>query len=159
MTARGQGTSGPTAPPVSPSHLEDLWVPEPHAVPAACAVTGSSNSVGGLGLLGGFVSGVTGLPGLSPPAEFWTRLHELLKPSPAFYHFVLTHFRWFWDIVNSTFIRGTLMRLVLTGEGSEWGWGCSRTQGPPGHRQRWSGTAAVMLSSSHRRSGHLPWES
>ncbi|NWS54072.1 PGH1 synthase, partial [Chunga burmeisteri] len=46
--------------------------------------------------------------------ELWTRLHNLLKPSPAFYHFVLTHFRWFWDIINSTFIRDTLMRLVLT---------------------------------------------
>ncbi|NXF30511.1 PGH1 synthase, partial [Nyctibius bracteatus] len=46
--------------------------------------------------------------------ELWTRLHDLLKPSPAFYHFVLTHFRLFWDIVNSTFIRDTLMRLVLT---------------------------------------------
>ncbi|NXV98890.1 PGH1 synthase, partial [Fregetta grallaria] len=46
--------------------------------------------------------------------EFWTRLHDLLKPTPAFYHFILTHFRWFWDIINSTFIRDTLMRLVLT---------------------------------------------
>ncbi|CAM9665018.1 unnamed protein product [Bubo scandiacus] len=46
--------------------------------------------------------------------ELWTRLHNLLKPSPAFYHFILTHFRWFWDIINSTFIRDTLMRLVLT---------------------------------------------
>ncbi|XP_009997235.1 PREDICTED: prostaglandin G/H synthase 1 [Chaetura pelagica] len=46
--------------------------------------------------------------------QLWTRLHDLLKPSPAFYHFVLTHFRWFWDIVNSTFIRDTLMMLVLT---------------------------------------------
>ncbi|XP_031457792.1 prostaglandin G/H synthase 1 isoform X1 [Phasianus colchicus] len=46
--------------------------------------------------------------------ELWTRLRDLLKPSPAFYHFVLTHFRWFWDIINSTFIRDTLMRLVLT---------------------------------------------
>ncbi|NXL30481.1 PGH1 synthase, partial [Glaucidium brasilianum] len=46
--------------------------------------------------------------------ELWMRLHNLLKPSPAFYHFVLTHFKWFWDIINSTFIRGTLMRLVLT---------------------------------------------
>ncbi|XP_068011904.1 prostaglandin G/H synthase 1 isoform X3 [Melanerpes formicivorus] len=48
--------------------------------------------------------------------EFWTRLHDLLKPSPAFYHFVLTNFKWFWDIINSTFIRDTLMRLVLTGK-------------------------------------------
>ncbi|NWU61951.1 PGH1 synthase, partial [Pterocles burchelli] len=46
--------------------------------------------------------------------ELWTRLRQLLKPSPAFYHFILTHFRLFWDIVNSTFIRDTLMRLVLT---------------------------------------------
>ncbi|NXE27990.1 PGH1 synthase, partial [Ardeotis kori] len=46
--------------------------------------------------------------------ELWTRLHNLLKPSPAFYHFILTHFRWVWDIINSTFIRDTLMRLVLT---------------------------------------------
>ncbi|XP_075376259.1 prostaglandin G/H synthase 1 isoform X3 [Mycteria americana] len=48
--------------------------------------------------------------------ELWTRLHNLLKPSPAFYHFILTHFKWFWDIINSTFIRDTLMRLVLTGK-------------------------------------------
>lgn len=52
---------------------------------------------------------------LCPTAELWTRLRDLLKPSPTFYHFVLTHFRWFWDIINSTFIRDTLMRLVLTG--------------------------------------------
>lgn len=64
----------------------------------------------------GFVSKVSTLPGLSPPAEFWTCLHDLLKPSPAFYHFVLTNFKWLWDIINSTFIRDTLMRLVLTGE-------------------------------------------
>ncbi|NWS44786.1 PGH1 synthase, partial [Probosciger aterrimus] len=46
--------------------------------------------------------------------ELWTRLHNLLKPSPAFYHFILTHFKWLWDIINSTCIRDTLMRLVLT---------------------------------------------
>lgn len=69
--------------------------------------------------------------GLFPPAEFWTRLHNLLKPSPAFYHFILTHFKWFWDIINSTFIRDTLMRLVLTGERLDRVWGLSRTQGPP----------------------------
>lgn len=61
------------------------------------------------------------MTGLFPPAEFWTHLHNLLKPSPAFYHFILTHFKWFWDIINSTFIRDTLMRLVLTGEGLERG--------------------------------------
>ncbi|NWH31242.1 PGH1 synthase, partial [Chloropsis hardwickii] len=57
-------------------------------------------------------TGYTGVNCTSP--EFWTRLHNLLKPSPAFYHFILTHFKWFWDIINSTFIRDTLMRLVLT---------------------------------------------
>ncbi|NXL56537.1 PGH1 synthase, partial [Chordeiles acutipennis] len=46
--------------------------------------------------------------------ELWTRLHNLLKPSPAFYHYILTHFKWFWDFINTTFIRDTLMRLVLT---------------------------------------------
>ncbi|XP_061459709.1 prostaglandin G/H synthase 1 isoform X2 [Rhineura floridana] len=47
-------------------------------------------------------------------AEFWTRLHEALRPTPAFYHFILTHFQWFWTIINNTFIRDVLMRLVLT---------------------------------------------
>ncbi|KAJ6652846.1 hypothetical protein lerEdw1_010564, partial [Lerista edwardsae] len=46
--------------------------------------------------------------------EFWMRIRSALKPSPAFYHFILTHFRWFWGLVNSTFLRDTLMRLVLT---------------------------------------------
>ncbi|XP_030363390.1 prostaglandin G/H synthase 1 isoform X2 [Strigops habroptila] len=45
--------------------------------------------------------------------ELWTCIRNLLKPSPAFYHFILTHFKWFWDIINSTSIRDTLMRLVL----------------------------------------------
>lgn len=85
----------------------------------------------------GFVSGVSDLPGLSPPAELWTRIHDLLKPSPAFYHFILTQFRWFWDIINSTFIRDMLMRLILTGEGLERVSGCSRTWDPPRHQQRW----------------------
>lgn len=93
----------------------------------------------------GFVSRVSGLPGLSSPAELWTRLHDLLKPSPAFYHFILTHFRWFWDIINSTFIRDTLMRLVLTGEVLEQVSGCSRTQGPPVHQQEvWVGAARLQ---------------
>ncbi|NXA49871.1 PGH1 synthase, partial [Nothocercus julius] len=46
--------------------------------------------------------------------ELWTWLRTLLKPSPAFYHFILTHFQWLWDIINATFVRDTLMRLVLT---------------------------------------------
>ncbi|KGL83006.1 Prostaglandin G/H synthase 1, partial [Tinamus guttatus] len=46
--------------------------------------------------------------------ELWTWLRSLLKPSPAFFHFILTHFQWFWDIINATFVRDMLMRLVLT---------------------------------------------
>ncbi|XP_074871789.1 prostaglandin G/H synthase 1 [Carettochelys insculpta] len=46
--------------------------------------------------------------------EFWTRVHVLLKTSPATHHFILTHFKWLWNIINLTFIRDTLMRLVLT---------------------------------------------
>lgn len=55
-------------------------------------------------------------------ADLWTWLRNSLRPSPSFTHFLLTHGRWFWEIINATFIRDMLMRLVLTG-----GWG----QGPP----------------------------
>lgn len=48
-------------------------------------------------------------------AELWTRVRQLLKPSPDVVHYILTHFRWLWDIVNYTFLRDVLMRLVLTG--------------------------------------------
>ncbi|XP_041095637.1 prostaglandin G/H synthase 1-like isoform X2 [Polyodon spathula] len=47
-------------------------------------------------------------------AEFWTRIHELLKPSPDTLHYILTNFKWLWNIINQTFIRDRLMRLVLT---------------------------------------------
>ncbi|XP_034728551.1 prostaglandin G/H synthase 1 isoform X1 [Etheostoma cragini] len=46
--------------------------------------------------------------------ELWTRVRLSLKPSSATVHFILTHFQWFWDIVNSSFLRDTFMRLVLT---------------------------------------------
>lgn len=46
--------------------------------------------------------------------EFWTRVHHFLKPSPNVVHYILTHFRLLWDIVNSTFLRSFLMRVVLT---------------------------------------------
>ncbi|KAG8447838.1 hypothetical protein GDO86_015082 [Hymenochirus boettgeri] len=46
--------------------------------------------------------------------EWWTKLHEFFHPSPAFSHYVLTRFKWFWDIINATFIRDTIVRLVLT---------------------------------------------
>lgn len=106
--------------------------------------------------MGWLLSGESDLLGLLPPAEFWTRLHNLLKPSPAFYHFILTHFKWFWDIINSTFIRDTLIRLVLTGEGLEKALGFSRTRGPPGMSRNVGADsrAAAMLSSSCGQGGH-----
>ncbi|XP_067165411.1 prostaglandin G/H synthase 1 isoform X2 [Apteryx mantelli] len=58
-------------------------------------------------------TGYSGANCTSP--ELWTRLRALLKPSPAVFHFVLTHFKWLWDVINATFVRDTLMRLVLTG--------------------------------------------
>nr|XP_003470710.1 prostaglandin G/H synthase 1 [Cavia porcellus] len=48
--------------------------------------------------------------------ELWTWLRNSLRPSPAFFHFLLTHGRWFWEFINATFIRDMLMRLVLTGK-------------------------------------------
>uniref|UniRef100_A0A8C5MQC6 Prostaglandin G/H synthase 1 n=1 Tax=Leptobrachium leishanense TaxID=445787 RepID=A0A8C5MQC6_9ANUR len=46
----------------------------------------------------------------------WTRVYEFLRPSPGFAHYILTRFKWFWDLINATFIRDTIVRLVLTGK-------------------------------------------
>ncbi|KAF3701893.1 Prostaglandin G/H synthase 1 [Channa argus] len=46
--------------------------------------------------------------------ELWTRVREFIRPSPDATHYILTHFRLLWDIINHTFLRGFLMRLVLT---------------------------------------------
>ncbi|KAM4578584.1 prostaglandin G/H synthase 1 isoform 2-T2 [Fundulus diaphanus] len=46
--------------------------------------------------------------------EFWTRIRLMLKPSPTVVHFLLTHFQWFWSIINNSFLRDTFMRIVLT---------------------------------------------
>ncbi|XP_036955342.1 prostaglandin G/H synthase 1 isoform X3 [Acanthopagrus latus] len=46
--------------------------------------------------------------------EFWTRIRLMLKPKPSTVHFILTHFQWFWDLVNNSFLQDTFMRLVLT---------------------------------------------
>nr|KAF6332071.1 prostaglandin-endoperoxide synthase 1 [Pipistrellus kuhlii] len=48
--------------------------------------------------------------------DLWTWLRNSLRPSPSFIHFLLTHGRWIWEIVNATFIRDMLMRVVLTGK-------------------------------------------
>lgn len=52
-------------------------------------------------------------------AEFWTRVRHFLKPSPDVAHYILTHFHWLWDVINHTFLRDVLMRLVLTGQRSK----------------------------------------
>ncbi|XP_053181254.1 prostaglandin G/H synthase 1 [Scomber japonicus] len=46
--------------------------------------------------------------------EFWTRIRRMLKPSPSVVHYLLTHFKWFWDLVNSSFLHDIFMRYVLT---------------------------------------------
>ncbi|XP_070759697.1 prostaglandin G/H synthase 1-like [Enoplosus armatus] len=46
--------------------------------------------------------------------EVWTGVGLMLKPSPSIIHFFLTHFHWFWNLVNNSFLRDTLMKLVLT---------------------------------------------
>ncbi|KAK9532556.1 hypothetical protein VZT92_009935 [Zoarces viviparus] len=46
--------------------------------------------------------------------EVWTRVRQFFKPSPEVMHYILTHFNWLWDIINYTFLRDVLMRLVLT---------------------------------------------
>lgn len=46
--------------------------------------------------------------------EFFTRVHHFLRPSPDVVHFILTHFNWIWDIINTTSLRDRLMRIVLT---------------------------------------------
>uniref|UniRef100_A0A3Q1IQK5 Prostaglandin G/H synthase 1 n=1 Tax=Anabas testudineus TaxID=64144 RepID=A0A3Q1IQK5_ANATE len=46
--------------------------------------------------------------------ELWTRVRTFLKPGPDVVHYILTHFRLLWEIINHTFLREFLMRLVLT---------------------------------------------
>ncbi|XP_062372795.1 prostaglandin G/H synthase 1 isoform X2 [Sardina pilchardus] len=46
--------------------------------------------------------------------ELWTRVKLILKPSPDAIHYILTHFHWLWNIINSTRLRDWLMRIVLT---------------------------------------------
>lgn len=49
-------------------------------------------------------------------AEFWSRVYELVKPSPDAIHYILTHFYWIWSLINKTFLRDWLMYKVLTGQ-------------------------------------------
>lgn len=48
-------------------------------------------------------------------AEFLTWLKISLKPSPNTVHYILTHFKGFWNIINNiSFLRDAIMRYVLT---------------------------------------------
>lgn len=48
-------------------------------------------------------------------AEFLTRVRITLKPSPNTVHYLLTHFKAFWNIINSvSFLRDGIMKYVLT---------------------------------------------
>lgn len=49
-------------------------------------------------------------------AELWSRVVELVKPSPDVIHYILTHFYWMWNLINKTFLRDWLMYKVLTGQ-------------------------------------------
>ncbi|XP_075384582.1 prostaglandin G/H synthase 2 [Tenrec ecaudatus] len=47
--------------------------------------------------------------------EFLTRIKLLLKPTPNTVHYILTHFKGVWNIVNNIpFVRNAIMRYVLT---------------------------------------------
>lgn len=46
--------------------------------------------------------------------ELWTRVRLMLKPSPTAVQFFLNNYQWFWDLVNSSFLRDVFMRVVLT---------------------------------------------
>uniref|UniRef100_A0A8C5NDR5 Prostaglandin G/H synthase 1 n=1 Tax=Gouania willdenowi TaxID=441366 RepID=A0A8C5NDR5_GOUWI len=46
--------------------------------------------------------------------EYWTSIHLMLKPRPTVVHYILTHFHWLWNLINNSFLRDTVMRLVLT---------------------------------------------
>nr|XP_056700482.1 prostaglandin G/H synthase 2 [Euleptes europaea] len=46
--------------------------------------------------------------------EFWTWLRVMLKPTPTTVHYILTHFKGVWDIINSIpFLHDAIMRYVL----------------------------------------------
>jgi len=48
-------------------------------------------------------------------AEFLTWVKVNLKPSPNTVHYILTHFKSLWNIVNKvSFLRNGIMRYVLT---------------------------------------------
>ncbi|XP_048212396.1 prostaglandin G/H synthase 2 [Perognathus longimembris pacificus] len=47
--------------------------------------------------------------------EFLTRIKLLLKPTPNTVHYILTHFKGVWNIVNNIpFLRNSIMKYVLT---------------------------------------------
>lgn len=48
-------------------------------------------------------------------AELLTRIKLFLKPTPNTVHYILTHFKGVWNIVNNIpFLQNTIMKYVLT---------------------------------------------
>jgi len=48
-------------------------------------------------------------------AELLTRIRSTLKPSPDNVHYILTHYKWIWDIINNiSYLRDAIMSYVLT---------------------------------------------
>ncbi|XP_056274888.1 prostaglandin G/H synthase 1-like [Pseudoliparis swirei] len=46
--------------------------------------------------------------------ELWIRFRLSTKPRRPILHYIMTHFQWFWDVVNSCFLRNAIMYLILT---------------------------------------------
>ncbi|XP_076833033.1 prostaglandin G/H synthase 2a [Brachyhypopomus gauderio] len=47
--------------------------------------------------------------------ELSTWIASMLKPNPNTVHYILTHYKWIWDIINNiSFLRDAIMRYVLT---------------------------------------------
>ncbi|KAK1786302.1 hypothetical protein P4O66_018008 [Electrophorus voltai] len=47
--------------------------------------------------------------------ELFTWITSILKPSPNTVHYILTQYKWIWDIINNiSFLRDAIMRYVLT---------------------------------------------
>ncbi|TNN60184.1 Prostaglandin G/H synthase 1 [Liparis tanakae] len=46
--------------------------------------------------------------------ELWIRFRLSTKPRRPIVHYMMTHFQWFWDLINSCFLRKAIMYLILT---------------------------------------------
>ncbi|TRY56835.1 hypothetical protein DNTS_004105 [Danionella cerebrum] len=52
--------------------------------------------------------------GFSQKSELFTFIKSSLKPGPNIVHYILTHYKWIWDIINKvSYLRDAIMRYVL----------------------------------------------